>query len=89
MKKTVYVTAFTFLGILLQFVLHASVEVAYIRLLVSDYETYGMGLSWSDWYLIHHVLAVLLFLGGALFGYFQGQYWWRQIYVLKRFGSKN
>ena len=80
MKKIIYIVAFIFLGVLLQFILHAWVEVVYIRALISDFESYSAGLSWADWELIHHVVSAILLIGGAAFGFWQGKYWWQQIY---------
>ncbi|KKW28961.1 MAG: hypothetical protein A3K06_03580 [Candidatus Doudnabacteria bacterium RIFCSPHIGHO2_01_52_17] len=80
MKKTIYIIAFTFLGILSQFILHAWVEMIYIRALLRDYGSYGLGLSWSDWDLVHRIVSVILLIAGVAFGFWQGQYWWRQIY---------
>ena len=84
MKRTIYISAFTFLGFLLQFLVHAWVEIWYIGLLINNFSTYGFGLAWRQWFLIHHILTVLLLIGGLAFGYLQGRYWWKQIYVLKR-----
>ena len=84
MKKGFYIALFTFLGILLQLIIHALLEKWYIGLLISDFNTYGIGLSWSVWFFIHHIVAIFLFIGGALFGFWQGKYWWRVIYEEKR-----
>ena len=87
MKHTIYLTAFTLLGILLQFLLHAGLEIWYIGLLLKDFPAYSLGLSWAQWYIIHHVGSILLFFAGALAGFGQGKYWWRKIYqehLLKR-----
>ena len=83
-KKTIYIAGFTVLGILVSFIVHAGVEIWYIGRLIADFETYGLGLSWSQWVMIHHVGAVLLFLLGLTAGFFQGRLWWRIIYVDKR-----
>ena len=84
MKRTIYILAFTFLGFLLQFLIHAWIEIWYTGLLASNFLVYGFGLSWSQWYLIHHILTTVLLIAGVGFGYFQGRYWWNQIYILKR-----
>lgn len=84
MKRVMYITAFTVLGVLFQFLIHGLVETWYINLLVADYTTYGLGLSWNDWYLIHDIAAVILALAGLVCGFLSGRYWWRQIYVLRR-----
>lgn len=80
MKRTIYIIAFTFLGILLQFLVHGLVEIWYIGFLLKDFSTYGLGFSWEQWFLIHGISSIVLFLGGAAFGYWQGRYWWRRIY---------
>lgn len=80
MKRVIYIIAFTGLGILLQFLVHAGVEVWYIGLLLKDFPKYGLGLSWDQWLWVHHIGSVLLFIAGAFFGYAQGKYWWRKIY---------
>jgi hypothetical protein len=80
MKKTIYIILFTFLGILLQFLVHAGIEIWYIGLLTGNFSRYGFGLSWSQWFIIHHIATVILFLLGTLFGFLQGKYWWQRIY---------
>lgn len=79
-KKTVYIILFTFLGVLLSFLAHAGIEIWYINLLVSDFQKYGLGLSWGQWYLIHGAGAVILFVAGVWFGFWQGGYWWKRLY---------
>ena len=83
--KIVYVALFTFLGILLQLVIHAVVEMWYINLLVSDFSKYGLGLSWGQWFTIHHIGTAILFIAGALLGFRQGKFWWRKIYEKRKF----
>lgn len=83
MKKKIYLIAFTFLGLLAQFLVHAWVETWYIDLLISDFSQYGFGLSWDQWYLIHHIGTVILLIAGALIGYWQGKFWWKRIYEKK------
>jgi hypothetical protein len=85
-KRTVYLLAFVVFGVLAQFLVHAGLEMIVIELLIRDYNRYGLGLSWSQWYAAHAILTVLLFAMGAVFGYRQGVYWWNVIYVEKRFG---
>ncbi|KPJ71321.1 hypothetical protein AMJ50_02400 [Parcubacteria bacterium DG_74_3] len=80
MKKTIYIAAFTFLGILLQFLIHALVEIWYIGLLTQDFSRYSWGFSWSQWFLIHHIGTVILLVAGIFFGFWQGKFWWHRIY---------
>jgi len=84
MKKHLYITAFTFLGILLQLFIHGILEIWYIGLLLKNFETYGLGLSWARWFLIHHIATIVLLIAGIIFGFWQGNYWWRRIYESKK-----
>lgn len=80
MKKTFYITCFTFLGFLLQQLLHSIIEIWYIGLLTQDFIRYGFGLSWSSWYLVHYAGTFILLIGGLAFGFFQGKRWWTRLY---------
>lgn len=88
MKKTIYIAAFTVLGVLLQFLLHTLIEVWYIGLLVRDFAAFGLGLSWDAWFATHTALTVLFFIGGTMLGFFSGQKWWQIIYVEQRYKNK-
>ncbi|MFA4937492.1 MAG: hypothetical protein WC575_04400 [Patescibacteria group bacterium] len=80
MKKFFYIAAFTVLGLLSQFLVHALVEIWYINLLLNDFVRYGFGWSWDTWYGIHTVGTWILVLLGTAFGYWQGRYWWVRLY---------
>lgn len=80
MQKKIYIVLFTVLGILLQFLVHAIVEIWYVGLLLQDFQKYGFGFSWNQWFFIHHIGTVILLVVGALFGFWQGKFWWRKIY---------
>jgi len=80
MKRLIYITACVVLGVLLQFLIHAGLEIWYIGLLVSDFPKYGFGFSWNSWLIVHEVGSVVLLIAGFLFGYWQGTHWWRRIY---------
>ena len=81
MKRVVYIALFTLLGILLQFLAHALVEIWYIGLLLKDFNKYGFGFSWDFWLWVHHIGSLIFFITGALFGCLQGKYWWKKIYA--------
>lgn len=85
MKRTIYIISFTILGVLAQFLAHALFELWYIALLTADFARYGLGLSWDAWFFIHHVATAVFFVGGFLGGYFSGKYWWRIIYMEKKY----
>jgi Sec-independent protein secretion pathway component TatC len=80
-KRTIYITSFTLLGILLSTIVHAAIEIPVINLLVADFDRYSLVLSWGQWFLVHHVGTVILWVAGVAFGYWQGKYWWQVIYV--------
>ena len=80
MKRNIYIFLFVVLGVILQFLAHALIEMWYIGLLLADFLKYGFGLTWDTWVLIHNVLTVVFFLAGAWIGYKEGIYWWRKIY---------
>lgn len=84
MKKIVYIIAFSFLGILVGFTVHALLEWPIIFLLTRNFAKYSLGFSWAQWFVIHNVGLVLLLFAGGLFGLSQGWFWWRIIYVEKR-----
>jgi hypothetical protein len=79
-KRNIYISLFVILGIVVQFVIHASLELWYIEFLLFDFSKYGFGLSWNTWVVIHNVLTILLLIVGIHFGWRQGKYWWRRIY---------
>lgn len=78
--KHIYIVSFVILGILMQFLFHAGIEIWYIDLLVNNFETYGLGLTWAQWLFIHDIATIVLFIAGGVLGYAQGQHWWKQIY---------
>lgn len=83
-KRAIYISGFVVLGILVNFLVHATVEIWYINRLLADFNRYSLGFSWDEWVKIHNVGAIVLFVLGAAGGYGQGKYWWRIIYVENR-----
>ena len=81
MKKNFYILAFIIFGALLQFIIHAVVEIWYIGLLLENFPRYNLGFSWDQWFWIHHIATVFLFVAGVLFGFWQGKFWWKNLYV--------
>ena len=84
MKKFIYITAFTFLGIIVAFIIHALIEIAAIAVLHSDWEKRSLGLSRDTWLIIRNVWAALIIVLGATIGFRQGKHWWRVIYIDKK-----
>lgn len=84
-KKYIYIFSFMVLSILLSFILHATIEIPLLKLFQKDFIRYGLGLSWDIWYVIHTVGTIILLIAGTILGVAGGKYWWRVIYVEKKF----
>lgn len=69
------------LGFLLASIMHAVIEIAFIGLLISDFERFSLGLSWNDWVFIHTIGAGTLWIVGLVSGLYFGTYWWNIIYI--------
>ncbi|MEK9181109.1 MAG: hypothetical protein AAB871_02660 [Patescibacteria group bacterium] len=85
MKKTIYIFCFTILGILVGFLFPALFEIIYINLLLTNFSRWGLGLTLSQWFSIHYYYSFLTFALGVVLGFWQGFYWWKVIYVEKRY----
>ena len=85
LKKIFYIALFTFLGFIAQFLLHALIEIGYIKLLLTRYDIFGFGLEFSTWFVIHNVLTVILLTLGLAIGFLQGKYWWKRLYEQKNY----
>ncbi len=80
MKRLLYISLFTILGFILQFLLHAIVEQWYIGLLIGNFDVYGFGLSWDAWFNIHTAFGLVLAIVGLVLGLMGGIYWWGRLY---------
>jgi hypothetical protein len=88
MKRALYIISFTFLGLLLSFVLHALLEIWYIKMLVANFARYGLGMDWKTWFQLHYYWSGSMLLLGGLWGFIAGKYWWRRIYILNKYGKR-
>ena len=86
MKKYVYIFAWLVLAMMLSFIAHAVIEIGYIKyalgagLTITDYTVFGYAYcALPAW------LQIGLLLAGISGGYFAGVYFWRIIYVEKRY----
>ncbi len=80
MKKHIYIGLFVLLGTLIQFFVHASLEIAYSLLLWREYDKWSFGLTHEEWWMVHHVMAVALLVLGVWLGYRSGKFWWAYLY---------
>jgi len=88
MKKRIYIVLSIILFFLLSFVVHAIIEIGTISLLTKDFQKYGLGLSWADWFAVHYAGTIILLILAVVAGYFIGQRWWNYIYVQKKYRPK-
>ncbi len=84
MKKIIYIICFTVLGIVVQLLVHAVIEILSINLLVGDFQKYSFGISWDQWFIVHYIGTIVLLIAGILLGFWQGIYWWKIIYENKK-----
>lgn len=82
-KKVVYLFASTILGIILSFLLHAIIELVYLR------EADDASIIWTSlWGKGSCALPIWLQIGllviGMIGGYALGRLWWRIVYIEKR-----
>ena len=83
-KRGIYISLTIVLGILLSFLMHAAVEIPIINLLVDDFDTYSLGLTWDQWFLAHHIFSYVLLVLGIYVGWRLGRRWWHLVYVKRK-----
>ncbi|MBX4186691.1 MAG: hypothetical protein KW802_00295 [Candidatus Doudnabacteria bacterium] len=88
LKRNIYVFMFTLFGLLFGLFVASMTEVVYIKLLMQDFVTYSFGLTWDELNQFGFIFAAVLTVACGAWGYAAGKYWWKQIYVLKRYGLK-
>ncbi|MCX6792812.1 MAG: hypothetical protein NTY12_02205 [Candidatus Falkowbacteria bacterium] len=84
LKKVVYLTASVVLGLLLSLILHALIEINYLHWALSqnhDVRYYG-GCA------LPPLLQGILWILGAVGGFFMGKSWWRIVYVDRKWAKK-
>jgi len=84
MKRAVYVGLFTILGVLVSFLIHGLLEIGIVHLLVTDFASYNLGLSWAQWFAVHRWGSLLQLIVGVAIGFWQGIYWWNVLYTDSR-----
>ncbi len=72
------------------FFLHAVLEILVIKLMLSDFEKYSLGLSWNSWMMIHTVGVGALIVGFSVWGNIMGKRCWKYLYIdgKSRWGNK-
>lgn len=82
-KKILYIFLWVILGLMFSIIIHAMIEIPIIYILISDFKKYSLGLSWADWYLIHHVGTAILTILGIFGGAWLGFIAWDKLYEKK------
>lgn len=83
-KKAVYLIAATILGLLLSFLVHALIEINYLKVAADQ----NIVIAFSGGCALPSWLNISLWILGALGGFFLGRFWWRKLYV-ERVWAKN
>jgi hypothetical protein len=86
MKKYVYLTLMSFLGILLATLVHAAVEFPILKFLIADPVAFGAHPIFRHWEEIHRYGGLTLSLIGITVGWWLGRYFWQVLYVEQRYG---
>lgn len=85
MKKFAYYASFIIAGLGFGFLVHALLELEYLKLLLTDFNKFGFGWSWSTWENIHTYGTLGLTLGFGWLGYMGGKKYWRILYIEQRY----
>lgn len=83
-KKTIYLISATILGLLLSFLAHALIEIEYL----SWAGSHGVAVTFHNACALAPWLQIALWVLGALGGFFLGLWWWRWVYVERRWEKK-
>ena len=79
-KRLLYLSLTVLLGLLLSFIAHAAIEVAFLRYAATNY----IEITWVNGCTLPVWLKIALPILGIIGGYFLGVHWWRIIYIEKR-----
>ena len=84
LKKAVYLIAATVLGVLLSFLVHALIEINYLKVAADQ----NIAVVFSNSCALPSWLNISLWILGAVGGFWLGRFWWRKIYVQKVWAQK-
>ncbi|MCH7491969.1 hypothetical protein IID19_00045 [Patescibacteria group bacterium] len=80
-KKMIYISLSSLLGIMISYIFHAAIEISYINStdVTKWYKHLGVGSCALPPYIQYGLLAI-----GAVGGVMVGFHWWRIVYIEKR-----
>jgi len=77
LKQAVYLIAATILGLILSFIVHAFIEISYLRWA----ENQSLTVPFYNGCALIPLLQIALLVFGVIGGFFLGRLWWRKIYI--------
>jgi hypothetical protein len=83
-KKIIYLLATIILGLLLSVLVHALVEIQYILWALR----HSYIVSFYGGCALPPLFRTMLWIDGAVGGFWLGHYWWQKIYVQKLWAKK-
>ena len=84
LKKIIYLLASTVLGVLLSFIVHAFIEMSYLRWAYN----HNYAVTFFGGCALPPVLQTALWLAGIIGGFFLGRFWWQKVYVERVWAKK-
>ena len=82
-KRRVYIFLTIILGIILSYIVHAGVELLYLKVAGFENVTWYMHWGFAPCSLPPFVAYSILLIG-IIGGYFLGRFWWQLVYVEKK-----
>lgn len=87
-KKTIYIFLTIILCLLLALIVYSFLEITYIKYFLSkNLILVSSGAPGFIGCVLPYYIQIVLMLFAVVGGYFLGQFWWRIIYVEKRYGK--
>jgi hypothetical protein len=76
----IYLISTSGLGILLSLLVHVVIESQYLRWAMDQHKV----IHWYAGCALHPILQIGLLIVGVVGGYFLGKFWWRLVYIERR-----
>jgi len=87
MKRIIYITAFTFFGLIIAALLHGIIELSLLAMITDDFDRWGNSYLWQNWPMLHTVVGGAGWLAGLGLGVWGGFRYWRILYVEQKRGK--